>query len=779
MKKRQPPFYHRIQFWLLVPVVVVGIACSTLLVAFLSTPMKQFLVRQFDSNLKVASVMGLRACEESFSYLLDLRLERNEEMNQVMQSEVMTKIQAIGDQFPQIELLVLESRQTVRACSLPDAPERLASPSFEVRDDRLLLFTFNGNRVRSSEQFFPFWDWHIISFVFEDDYTSPIRMAYRITYLSVVGVFLAVVATLLVVFHLFIKKPLNRLITATEGVAEGRLYKVDRIAKTEFGRLMASFNSMIDSLEKEKTEVRRLIEQLQDSEALFRSQFEYGNIGIVITTPDKEWIRTNEQFRRIVGYSEEELHNRSWPEITHPEDLDTEMIRYNQMLAGELDSYEMEKRIFHKCENLIFIQINVCCFRNPDRSIRFVIASILDITDRKLAEQEKERLDAQLLQAQKMESVGLLAGGIAHDFNNMLSVVIGHSELAMGSLDPGNPLHRKIRTIHQAALRSADLVRQLLAFARKQTVSPKVLDINETISGMLKMLHRLIGEEIDLAWIPGQDIGRIRMDPSQVDQILANLLVNARDAIQGVGTISIETDSAVLDDGYCAAHLGFQPGRFVKLSISDNGSGMDAKILEKIFDPFFTTKAVWQGTGLGLAMVYGIVKQNEGFINVYSEVGQGTTFKIYLPVVEVLEDAVPQKAAAEDALTGTETVLLVEDDHLVLEMGQAFLEQQGYIVLTAATPEDAIALAQSYNGRIDLLMTDVVMPQMNGRELAQRLGETIAHLKCLFVSGYTENVIAHRGILDPGVHFLSKPFSMQELAAKVRDILDGMSTRED
>ena len=444
------------------------------------------------------------------------------------------------------------------------------------------------------------------------------------------------------------------------------------------------------------------------------------------------------------------------------------------MLSGEIESYEMEKRYLHKNGDIVFTHLNVSCFRNPDRSIRFVIASLLDISDRKYAEKEKERLDAQLHQAQKMESVGHLAGGIAHDFNNMLSVVIGHTELGMNELDRDAPMHHRLKVIHDAARRSADLVRQLLAFARKQTISPKVLDINDTISGMLQMLRQLIGEDIDLAWMPGHAMGKVRIDPSQIDQVLTNLMVNARDAIGGVGKVTIETGTIVLDEAYCAGHPGFLPGRFVMLAVSDNGTGMDEKTLAQIFDPFFTTKNIGKGTGLGLATVYGIVKQNDGFINVYSETGQGTTFKIYLPVIESKEDGAPRKAIQEVMTRGTETVLIVEDDEAILDLGKSILEQLGYTVLTAGAPDAAIAVAQSHRGRIALLLTDVVMPQMNGRQLAQRLAEAVPDLKCLFMSGYTANVIAHRGILDEGVNFLQKPFSMAALAAKVREVLDGV-----
>ena len=397
---------------------------------------------------------------------------------------------------------------------------------------------------------------------------------------------------------------------------------------------------------------------------------------------------------------------------------------------------------------------------------------ISDITERKQAEQEKAKLQDQLLQSQKMESVGRLAGGVAHDFNNMLGVIIGHAEIAMDQVDPAQPLHADLQEIRTAAERSADLTRQLLAFARKQVVSPKVLDINETVEGMLKMLRRLIGEDIHLAWLPGVDVWPVKVDLSQIDQLLANLCINARDAIAGVGRLTIETENISFDEDYCADHAGFVPGEFVLLVVSDDGCGMDKETMDKIFEPFFTTKGVGKGTGLGLATIYGIVKQNSGFINVYSEPDQGTTFRIYLPHHKGQAEQARTEVAVEPVLRGHETILLVEDEPTLLELSKLLLETQGYRVLAAGTPGEAIRLAGENTGEIHLIMTDVVMPEMNGRDLAKNLLALYPHLKCLFTSGYTANVIAHHGVLDENVQFIQKPFSRKDLAAKVREALD-------
>jgi two-component system cell cycle sensor histidine kinase/response regulator CckA len=361
---------------------------------------------------------------------------------------------------------------------------------------------------------------------------------------------------------------------------------------------------------------------------------------------------------------------------------------------------------------------------------------------------------------------------VAHDFNNMLGVILGHAQLALRRVSPEEPVHASLTEIHKAASRSAGLTRQLLGFARRQTVTPRVLDLNETVTGMLEMLGRLIGEDISLHWRPGADLWPVWVDPSQIDQVMANLCVNARDAISNVGKLTIETRNCAFNQEYCTTHAGFVPGEYVLLAVSDNGCGMDKETLAQLFEPFFTTKEIGKGTGLGLATVYGIVKQNQGFIYVCSEPGSGTTFTIHLPRYVGKAEPMRTEGTTPPAERGQETILLVEDEPAILEMVTAMLELQGYTVLGASTPGEAICLARERVGEIHLLMTDVVMPEMNGRELARNLLSLHPHLKRIFMSGYTSDVIAHHGVLDEGVHFLQKPFSIEDLAARVRETLD-------
>jgi PAS domain S-box-containing protein len=389
---------------------------------------------------------------------------------------------------------------------------------------------------------------------------------------------------------------------------------------------------------------------------------------------------------------------------------------------------------------------------------------------------ENLRLAAQYQQSQKMEAVGMLAGGVAHDYNNMLTVILGYAELALNKVDPHQSLHTDLKEIIKAAKHSADITRQLLTFARKQTIYPVVLDLNKGVESMLTMLRKLMGENIDVTWLPGADLGPIKMDPVQVNQILTNLCVNARDAIADVGRVTIETRNAVFED-ICKFNHGAArsiSGKYVLLSISDNGCGMDKEILNKIFQPFFTSKELGLGCGLGLSTVYGIVTQNNGFIDVDSVPGVGTTFTIYLPQHGDYTVKTRQENPTDIPQGHGETVLVVEDEPALLGLAKTMLEVIGYQVLAADTPTDAIRLAEEHSTEIHLVITDVIMPEMNGRDLAEHMRSAYPTMKILFMSGYSAAVIAHQGTIDNNLNFIQKPFTVKNLAIKVQEVLREM-----
>jgi len=517
---------------------------------------------------------------------------------------------------------------------------------------------------------------------------------------------------------------------------------------------------------------KRTEEDLRESEEKFRNLFHLATDGIFILDTDGRFLDVNATAHERLGYSREEMLGRNIRELDPPEFA----ARVPERLA-ELRSRGravFESAHVRKDGTVMPVEVNSRVIPFGDRQVYLSI--IRDLTDRRKAGDEKAKLQEQLFLAQKMESVGRLAGGVAHDFNNMLGVILGYAELLLQKVGPEDPHHGKLVEIRNAAQRSADLTRQLLAFARRQTVAPRILDLNDTVSSMLKMLRRIIGEDIDLVWKPGAGLLRVRIDPAQVDQVLANLCVNARDAIGGAGRITIGTENATVEEDHRAGSPGIVPGDYVMITVSDDGTGMGKEVLEHVFEPFFTTKPVGEGTGLGLATVYGIVKQNEGFVYVDSEPGKGSTFRIYLPPVAG-EAAGTEADSAPEAPRGRgETLLLVEDEAAILDVGRTMLEGLGYTVLAVRTPEEALRISGPRAGGIHLLITDVVMPGMNGRELADRLGTIDPGLKCLFMSGYTADAIVHRGVLDEGVNFLQKPFTLNGLARKVREALDGSAS---
>ncbi|MBN1944831.1 MAG: PAS domain-containing protein [Bradymonadales bacterium] len=521
------------------------------------------------------------------------------------------------------------------------------------------------------------------------------------------------------------------------------------------------------------SERKRAQELLRQSEERLRLTLEAVNDGIWDWNLLTGKAVFSPGYYTMLGYEPYEFPQSyaAWRSLLHPEDLERAEAEINEKIASN-QGYVIEIRMLEKSGGWRWIMSRgkVVARDSLNRPIRMVGVHT-DITDRKLAELEREKLQGQLVQAQKMEAVGRLAGGVAHDFNNMLGAILGYTDFALDQVDPTSPLVADLWEIRKAAERSAELTKQLLSFARKQTIVPKVLDPNQIVSQMLKMLRRVVGEDIDLVWAPGEQIGPVYMDPAQVNQIVVNLCVNARDAITDTGRITVKTESCVLDEEYCSSHTDAIPGEYVMLSVSDDGCGMDRSTVERLFEPFFTTKELGRGTGLGLSTIHGIVKQNGGHITVNSEPGRGTAINVYLPRYQQAETATPS-ASKSTVQRGLETILLVEDEPSVLALGVRILEDLGYTVLAAALPGEALHLARQHVGAIHLLITDVVMPEMNGRDLAKNLLSLFPDLRCLFLSGYPANVIVHQGIVNEGLHFLQKPFTRKELAAMLRKILD-------
>jgi PAS domain S-box-containing protein len=520
------------------------------------------------------------------------------------------------------------------------------------------------------------------------------------------------------------------------------------------------------------TEERRREEELRQKQTMLERTEQLATMGsweLDVETGEVTW---SDELFRVFGRDPSE----GAPSLGENEDLfpPEDLARMQDAVTAAIEHgqpYDLEVRAIRSDGEIRTCRALGYPERGADGRVVHLYGTFNDITERKEREEREAELQAQLGQAQKMESIGRLAGGVAHDFNNMLSVILGHVEIAQERLDPEESLYQDLEAVRKAAESSADLTRQLLAFAREQVATPEVLELNQTIGSMLKMLGRLIGENIELRWRPTDEGWPVRVDPVQIDQVLTNLLVNARDAIDGVGEVAIETAAVSVDQEYAEVHPDAHPGDYMVLSITDSGPGMEPAVAERAFDPFFTTKDPGEGTGLGLATVYGIVHQNNGFIHLYTEPGQGTTFKVYFPRCEE-EAAKPRETGAPRDTVGAETVLVVEDQAAVLELVEKILSGLGYTVLTAGTPGEAIDIAGERSDPIHLLISDVVMPEMNGQELAEKLAETVGDIPVLFMSGYAEDVIAERGVIEDGVHFIEKPFTRSDLSTQVRKALD-------
>ena len=467
------------------------------------------------------------------------------------------------------------------------------------------------------------------------------------------------------------------------------------------------------------------------------------------------------------GYSAEEFRTMTIKDIRPAEDAAALEANLSQT-PGMIDVGD-EWRHKKKDGSIINVEVTSHALMFDGKKARLVLAN--DVTKRIQAEEELRKSEEQLKQSLKLESIGRLAGGIAHDFNNMLTAINGYSELTLRRLDENDPLRPNIEEIKKAGERSAELTKQLLAFSRRQMLQSKVLDINQVVSDTVLMLERLIGEDIDLVTVLDSNTANIEADPGQLSLVILNLVVNSRDAMPDGGTITIETKNVFLDDAYARQHVSVKPGPYVMLSIGDTGIGMDAQTQQQIFEPFFTTKEVGKGTGLGLSTVYGIIKQSNGNIWVYSEVGKGTVFKIYLP--QITESSSPiEEAKPTDSFLGTETILVVEDEDMVRNLTVEVLESCGYEVLQARNGIEALDFCKSYKEKIDLLITDIVMPQIGGRELAERMLHEDPSLCVLFTSGYTDDAIVRHGILEEDANFIQKPFNLDDLGKKVRELLD-------
>ncbi len=540
--------------------------------------------------------------------------------------------------------------------------------------------------------------------------------------------------------------------TAVEAM---RLGAQDYVIKGKLDRLAAAVSREV--AERQVRAARdRAVEAREALEHRYRLLFDGNPLPTFVVDLETDAIlAVNAEATRVYGYSSEALV---------------------AMRMSELEVAEADPRQ-HRTQSgaRLFVEVHAHALVIDDRPARVVV--VRDVTEQKTAEENLRRSETQMRQLQKMEAVGRLAGGVAHDFNNLLSVLLTYTDLALETLKTGDPLHEDVLEMRRATQRATDLTRQLLAFSRQQVLEPRVIDLGSIVIGMDKMLRRLLGEHIEISLLTSRTLGKVLADPGQVEQIVMNLAVNARDAMPQGGRLSFETDNVTLDETYCAQHHGVAPGKYVMLAVTDTGTGIEPAVLLRIFEPFFTTKPPGSGTGLGLSTVYGIVAQSKGHIGVYSEVGRGTTFKVYFPRTTLQADT-PPSFQLPGVLQGNETILLVEDEDQVRTAMRTALRRYGYNVLEARNGGEGFLLCETYGGKVHLMITDVIMPLMTGRQLADRVATLRPDMRILYVSGFTDNSIVHHGILDSDVEFLQKPFAPEALVQRVRLLLDGTRRSE-
>ena len=553
--------------------------------------------------------------------------------------------------------------------------------------------------------------------------------------------------------------------TYEESSTVGGVLRTHLVTKAPFrdadGNVVGIIGAAVDV-----SDLKRTTEALANSEARFRSIFEDSPIGIAVMDVNGKAVAINNAYRQMLGLSRNEVVTIELiDELTDPDDRKRNSLRYEELARGELDHDRYPSKYVLRDNRIVWVDLNQTLLRSPDGRPQYLMIMAIDVT-------ESKRLEEQLVQSQKMEAIGKLSGGIAHDFNNLLTVIKGYSSLILDRAEPSE-FRTEVQRILDASDKAAALIHQLLAFSRRQVMQPKMFDVNGLLLNLEKMLRRLIGEDIEILTETGRDIGLIKADPTQIEQLIINLVVNAKDAMPNGGKLTLQTAIVDLVGSQVLEEVGFVNGRYVLLTVSDTGVGIDAETKAHIFEPFFTTKARGHGTGLGLSMVYGIVKQSGGHLSVDSEPGRGTTFRIFLPSVEGKTDSpnFTERPVGHD-IRGKETVLLVEDDNHVRDFAKAVLTECGYAVLIAENPHQAMCVSEEHQDHIDLLLTDVVLPGSSGRELAESMVGHRPTIRVLYMSGYTDDAITHHGVLDDGMFFLEKPFTPVLLAHKVREVLD-------
>lgn len=769
---------------IIIPVIIITLLIGLGLYFFVLRSVSEFTDKQIKEGFSYMALDIYRICDESLNELLQSGMAADEKVKRIKKG---LTIGMIEDYMRQNKLkgFIMEGDKGVFSTGgFPaEFPELIDKT---VKENMVSTMWYEGKKYYVYHMPFPQWKWHIVLIKEAVEYAALInkmKFAYGAT------AFILLLSTILIIYflHRAIKMPIDRIINPLKK-GERPAYK----GISEFEYLSDNIRQTMESLQDETKMLNNIYhiaaskrgEEFLDEVVITIARMFGLNSLIARVDPEGETANVITMYLdgelkkgmkvSLIGTPCEGVVNKKHMAIIE-KDVYKQFPSSDFLKSVKADAY-IGFAIFGRKGNVIGI-VNAFgkhrVFTESDmkvfQTIGQMVATELEVLDE---ERGREEMWEQLLQAQKMEAVGRLAGGVAHDFNNILSAITGYAELAMRKMEKDDPLRRNIEIIHKSANRAATLTQQLLAFSRKQIIKPEVLNLNTLINDMMKMLKRLIGEDIRIEILQGEGLWNIKADRGQIEQVLMNLAINAMDAMPKGGTLTIETENVVLGKGYAEGHLSVTPGEYVRLVVSDTGQGMTDDVQRRIFEPFFTTKEGAKGTGLGLATVYGVIKQHRGNIYVYSEPGKGTTFKMYFPRVKEAEKQF-ERQELQVLPRGTETILLVEDEKEVRELAAIVLSELGYTVLEAEDAEDALKMVKMYHGRIHLLLTDVVMPGMSGSALAKEIRECCPEIKILYMSGYTEDAIVKHGVLKNEINYLQKPFTTYEFAQAVRRVLNG------
>ena len=767
------PLYRRkILLSILLPVLVVGLIISTVSIHYLTPPLLSLIQDRIDSDLKLASKLGLKICENSSDYLMELRLEDDPEMNFALRKEAVEQVKGISKQIQKVQMLVVEDNQKILGSSVKLEKNGHALPKLGRRTTEIITQNFWGTPVRMHYLYFPFWNWHIVSFIPENDYLAPIQLGKKIVYLGTFGVLASVWISLFVVLNFLVNVPLKKIISATKGVAAGKFRKLRIYRKDEIGQVVHAFNSMVDSLDKKNAEVTDLISELSESEKRYRMLFEGAVEGILVAEiATKKFKYANPGICKMLGYSEQEFERMSVFDI-HPEDeLEFIIDQFEAMAAGKI---ALTSDIPCRCKDGSIIYVDIKGTKISVDQTECNLGFFTDITSRKQTEEEKRVLRGQLQRAEKMEAVGMLAGGVAHDLNNILSGLVSYPELLLLDLPEDSPMRGPILTIEDSGKKAAAIVQDLLTLARRGVPVTKVINMNDVIGDYfeslehekIKRFHPNVVFKTNLE----KELLNILGSPVHLSKTVMNLVSNAVEASQDGGHITISTKNQYVDQKI-KGYDDVKEGDYVVLTVTDEGIGISAEDIEKIFEPFYTKKIMGRsGTGLGMAVVWGSVKDHNGYINVVSTEGKGTKFELYFPVTRKEVEKSEAAKSIEQFEGHGEKLLVIDDIQEQREIASMLLTKLGYSVDTVSSGEEAIEYLKK--DKADLLVLDMIMdPGIDGLETYQEILKLHPGQKAVIASGFSETDRVKEAQRLGARQYVRKPYSIEKIGAAVRSEL--------